>query len=88
MDSIRIIHGGAKGVDSLIAAWALAREVPVVAFPAEWERLGRIAGPLRNAQMLDKADIVVAFPGGKGTLNTITQAFQREIPIWFVGGIA
>jgi hypothetical protein len=36
---------------------------------AEWERLGRKAGPIRNQRMLEegKPDLVVAFPGGTGT---------------------
>jgi hypothetical protein len=71
-----IIHGAANGADSLADRWAATHHVPVRAFPADWVRHGRAAGPLRNKKMLDegKPDVVVAFPGNKGTRNMVAQA--------------
>lgn len=71
-----VIHGCASGADMLAVLWAVQMGIPVVAFPADWDKHGRAAGPIRNKQMLDdgKPDIVIAFPGGRGTENMISQA--------------
>ena len=76
---ITIIHGGAKGADSLAGKWGKESGVPVEVYPADWKKHGRAAGPIRNKQMLDegKPDIVIAFKGGKGTRNMITQAKEN-----------
>lgn len=71
-----LIHGGARGADTLAGKWAKANGVPVRVFPANWQEHGRGAGHIRNQQMLDegKPDLVVAFPGGAGTANMIQRA--------------
>src|SRR5689334_23019946 len=62
-----LIHGAARGADSLAAKWSedtgLAACGEVLAFPADWEKHGRSAGPIRNQQMLDEGrpDMVIAF---------------------------
>ncbi len=50
---------------------------------ADWDRLGRKAGPIRNAQIVFNADRVVAFWDGKsrGTLNTVVQADRAGLPV-------
>jgi hypothetical protein len=71
-----LIQGGARGGDWMAAQWAKARGVTVAEFPADWKRYGRHAGPIRNRQMLEegKPDLVVSFPGGRGTRNMVDQA--------------
>ena len=74
-----LIHGAAPGADTLASVWACTQRVPQLPFPltdADWERLGKKAGPMRNARMLTegKPDLVVAFPGGKGTADMVRQA--------------
>lgn len=71
-----IIHGDADGADQLADQWAVVHWVQIERYPADWERHGRAAGPIRNKQMLDegKPDLVVAFPGGRGTANMVRQA--------------
>ena len=68
-----IIHGGARGADSLAEKWAATRQVPCHVYPADWRRHGRAAGPIRNREMLEqsKPDLVVAFPGGRGTAHMV-----------------
>ena len=69
-----IIHGGARGADSLADTWARFECIPRRVFPADWGT-GKAARPLRNARMLEeKPDLVVAFPGGKGTADMVRQA--------------
>jgi hypothetical protein len=57
--------------------------------PAQWQRHGRSAGPIRNRELLEQAIaravahtspfsivsvLVVAFPGGAGTASLVQQA--------------
>ena len=72
-----VIHGAARGADSLAGRWA--REMHGVteeAFPADWDKHGKSAGPIRNQRMLDdgKPDMVVAFPGGAGTADMVRRS--------------
>jgi hypothetical protein len=78
-----LIHGAAKGADTLASEWAFERGVPQQAYPADWARDGRAAGPIRNRLMLEegKPDLVIAFPGGKGTENMRQQAFKAGVPV-------
>ena len=71
-----IIEGCARGADALAEDYARAHGVPIEHYPANWERDGRAAGYIRNRRMLaeGKPDIVVAFPGGRGTADMVRQA--------------
>lgn len=78
-----VIHGGASGADGLAHAWAMHARVPSCVFPANWRFDGRRAGPLRNAAMLElgKPDLVLAFPGGRGTADMIARAKAAGVPV-------
>lgn len=78
-----IIHGAANGADFLARCYAKARGVPEKRFPADWQTHGRSAGMLRNRQMLDEGvpDLVVAFPGGRGTADMIAQSRSRGFTV-------
>jgi len=80
-----VIHGGAKGADSIAGEIAEKMGMEVEVFPADWKRYGRGAGPIRNRQMLDAhVDLVVWFhldiESSKGTRNMVTQAMKAGIP--------
>ncbi len=84
-----LIHGAARGADTLAASWARRRGIQGQAFPANWRKHGKAAGPVRNAQMLEEGQpvLVVAFPGGRGTADMVAQAWWagvevREEPLW------
>lgn len=78
-----VVSGGAPGVDSIAEHAARQRGLKVMVFRADWERLGRKAGPLRNAEIVARADRVAAFWDGRsrGTLNTIVQAVRAGKPV-------
>jgi hypothetical protein len=79
-----VIHGAARGADTLGAEWAVERNVEVWAFPARWEQDGRrAAGPKRNQRMLDvgQPQGVVAFAGGSGTADMIRRAEAAGLPV-------
>lgn len=84
-----VIEGGAGGADGLAWLWTRRKLGPgrLLTFKAEWDRDGRAAGPKRNQRMLDegKPDLVLAFPGGRGTADMVRRAKRagvevREIP--------
>lgn len=78
-----ILHGGASGADTLAGRWAQARGVSCRVFYADWQTHGRVAGMRRNQRMLDEGrpDLVVAFPGGRGTRDMIQRAYAAGVPI-------
>lgn len=79
-----IIHGGAKGADWCAHLYAgLPNQGMERCFPADWKRDGRGAGPIRNQRMLDegKPDLVVAFPGGRGTADMIRRSRKAGIEV-------
>jgi len=75
-DFTTVIHGGATGADSEAGVFARMRHAKEIVFRANWKRHGKAAGPIRNQRMLDegKPDLVVAFPGGRGTANMVQLA--------------
>lgn len=75
--------GDARGADLWALRWAEEKGVPHKVFEADWGGLGKAAGPIRNRKMLEefKPDLVLAFPGGKGTESTIQMAKLRRIPV-------
>ena len=76
-----VVSGCAEGADTLGERWGDAKRIKVTRFPAEWERLGRAAGPVRNGQMAAYAQAFVAFlyPNSRGTANMIKQATKKGL---------
>jgi hypothetical protein len=68
-----LIHGCARGADTLAQLWANSQGIMQWAFPADWNKHGKSAGFIPNSQMLStgQPDLVVAFPGGKGTAHMV-----------------
>ncbi|MGW9447032.1 DUF2493 domain-containing protein [Bacillus mobilis] len=78
----RLVHGGASGADLLAAAVAYTLGWSVEIHCADWELHGRGAGPIRNQKMADAgADLLIAFPGGRGTADMVRRAQAARIPV-------
>lgn len=79
-----VVSGTARGVDQLGEQWAAKQNIPVKHFPADWDKHGKGAGYIRNAQMADYADALIAIWDGKskGTLNMINEMAKRNRPIY------
>lgn len=93
---IGLVHGYASGADTLADLWMcytiayediekgkslrwLSRK------PADWQRYGRSAGPIRNRRMLEAhpgIELVIALPGGHGTADMIACARNKGLPVW------
>ena len=76
-----VITGGARGVDTGAFDWAWSRRIPVQSFPADWKSYGPAAGPIRNAEMAQRAEQCVLFPGGRGTASMRREAEKRGLKI-------
>jgi hypothetical protein len=78
-----IIEGEAKGADSLAGEWARHRGIALEPFPAKWEEEGRHAALIRNERMLveGKPDLVVAFPGKRGTYHMCKLAEDAGVQV-------
>lgn len=72
----KIIHGCARGADEMAGRWADLVDIPARKYYADWKTHGKAAGPIRNQEMLDdgRPDLVIAFPGGRGTADMIWRA--------------
>lgn len=86
-----LIHGAGRGVDSLAAHIAkYSYQLPIMEFPANWERHGKAAGPIRNRQMLaeGRPDLVVVIHNNlaesKGTGDMFYISGIAKVPrVWY-----
>lgn len=85
-----ILHGGCKGADMLAGEVAVELGYDVFMFPANWDKYGLRAGPIRNLQMLDQnPELVIAFhedlSKSKGTAHTVREARKRGMKVYVKG---
>lgn len=68
-----VVSDGARGADTLAEQYARENGLELIVFPAEWERYGRKAGPLRNVKIIQECDLCFAFWDGqsRGTEHDI-----------------
>ncbi len=80
---IEIVSGGARGADRLGEIYANEMGYSITRFLAEWNVLGKKAGMVRNEQMAQYADALIAFWDGKsrGTYNMIDLAKKYKLKI-------
>lgn len=79
-----VITGAAQGADYLATAWAAKVGIQVVECIANWHKHKKAAGAIRNSAMLEllaDGDMVVAFPGGRGTADMVRKAKQWKFPV-------
>lgn len=79
-----VVSGCARGADSYGEMLAEEFDVPVKKFPAEWKKYDRGAGHIRNSQMAEYADALVAVWDGKstGTKDMISKAEKRGLKVF------
>lgn len=75
-----IISGGADGADSLAERYAREQSIPTKIFLPDWKKYGKSAGMIRNTDIINEADIVVAFwdKSSKGTKDSIDKANKLD----------
>ncbi len=72
-----------RGADSLGGKWARENGVVEKVYKADWGTHGKAAGVIRNQEMLDEEsiDLLVSFPGGKGTADMKKRAKYKGVEI-------
>jgi hypothetical protein len=82
-DISEVVSGTARGVDTLGEMWAREHGVPVRRFPAAWDKHGKSAGYVRNLEMAQYADALIAVWDGKsrGTGHTIDIANRLGLKV-------
>jgi hypothetical protein len=78
----KIISGGSRGADSFGKMWADKNGIPTTIFYPNWELYGKRAGFVRNIDIIESSEFVLAFWDGlsKGTKHSIDIAKDRKIP--------
>ena len=80
---LRVLHGDARGVDTVADDYCKEVAIVVKGFPADWDTHGKKAGFIRNTHMATlllqwiaggHTGEVLAFEGGRGTANMKTVA--------------
>lgn len=81
----QVVSGTARGVDRLGEQIAKDFSIPFVRFPADWEKYGKYqAGRIRNKQMAENADALIAVWDGvsSGTANMIDIARKLGLIVY------
>lgn len=83
-DITEVVSGGARGVDAMGERWAEINCYPLTKFPADWERHGKAAGPIRNKAMAEYADALfyIHYESSPGTADMIKQMKKLGKPTW------
>lgn len=84
--NVIVISGHASGADSLGEKFAADHNLQCELFPADWEHHGKAAGPIRNAEMADASDALIAFWDGqsRGTKSMIDLAKRKGLQVAIV----
>ena len=81
-----IVSGKAPGADTFGEKFAEDNNLKIDEFPADWNRLGKAAGPIRNEKMAKHGDMVLVFWDGKspGSRNMISQAekYKKKLKVF------
>jgi hypothetical protein len=78
-----VVSGCARGADRVGELFAEMRQIPVDKYPADWNTHGKRAGIIRNSQMADVAQGLVALwdEQSPGTRNMIETARNKKLQI-------
>ena len=78
-----VLCGEAKGIDTHGKKWALKNNIEVKSYPADWDKHGKLAGPLRNKEMASQAThLLLVWDGkSKGSKNMLNEAEKAGLII-------
>lgn len=86
LSEIEIVSGTARGADKLGEHYASLKGYSVAKFPADWDKHGKAAGYVRNKEMAEYSDMLIAFWDGesRGTKHMIDLASDRDLKVHIV----
>jgi hypothetical protein len=72
-EQVIFVSGGAKGADFFAKKYAKEHKIKIIEFLPDWDKHGKSAGFIRNQEIIDKSDLLVAFWDGqsRGTYHDI-----------------
>lgn len=75
--------GDAKGVDEQVVSYCKKNNIDYQVYPADWKKYNKVAGVIRNKEMVENSDRGIAIWDGKsrGTLNTIDYLITYNKPV-------
>ena len=81
LPDVTIVSGMARGADLLGLRYAHEHGLHRSEYPADWRKLGKQAGFIRNEEMASNADALVAFWDGhsRGTKHMIDTARRKGL---------
>lgn len=80
---IVVLCGKARGADALGERYAKEKGYEIIYYPADWNTNGKSAGYIRNLEMAENADALVAFWDGesRGTKHMIDIARRKRLNV-------
>lgn len=83
-DITEVVQGGAAGIDFHAKEWSWDVGVKCTEFRADWDTLGKAAGPTRNLKMADYGDALLAIWDGesRGTKDMINKMRSAGKPVF------
>ena len=75
-----IVSGKAIGPDTIGETYAMMFNIPIKEMPANWNKHGKAAGPIRNKQMAEYTDMAIVFWDGEsaGSKNMINEMSKQK----------
>jgi YspA, cpYpsA-related SLOG family len=82
-EGIVIVSGAARGADTLGERYAKEYGYGIESHPADWNKYGKSAGYIRNKEMAQSSDALMAFWDGKsrGTKHMIDLAKKEGLRV-------
>lgn len=79
-NTTEIVSGGARGIDTCARKYAIAHNLKLTEFLPEYNKFGRRAPLIRNLEIIDYADAVIAFWDGqsRGTQFVIQKCREKR----------
>lgn len=89
-DTLIFLSGGCRGADQIGERYAEEHGYALELYPAQWERYGRRAGPVRNRTMAEQGDYFICFWDGKsrgtGSLIRYAQKLNKPVSVFCING--
>lgn len=81
-----IISGNCNGSDKMAEKYAEEYNIPILIFKPNWKEFGRSAGPIRNSEIVNNSDHIIAFVSkdSVGTWDTINKANKQNISVTII----
>ncbi len=88
ISTIVIVSGGASGADAIGERYAKENGFRLEKYPADWNKYGKSAGPMRNEKMAKICDYVICFwdkksPGTKSMIE-FAKKYQKPIRVKYI----